>query len=113
FIIIGYSTYFTTLIRSNANPTVDMYNVDNPVSLVGYLSREQYGDWPVLYGPFFTEEITNEDFVNAGDLYVKGEKKYEKAGIVQKMNYSGMETAHLFPRMYDNGNERNQEFVYR
>ncbi|MBL7734816.1 MAG: DUF2723 domain-containing protein [Chitinophagaceae bacterium] len=113
FIIIGYSTYFTTLIRSNANPTVDMYNVDNPVSLVGYLSREQYGDWPILFGPFFTEEITNEDFVNAGDLYVKGEKKYEKAGIVQKMNYSGMETAHLFPRMYDNGNERNQEFVYR
>lgn len=113
FIIIGYSTYFTTLVRSNANPSVDMHNVDNPVSLVGYLSREQYGDWPVFYGPFFTEEISNENFVNAGDLYVKGEKKYEKAGIVQKLNYSGMQTAHLFPRMYDNGNERNQEFVYR
>ncbi|MEP7257574.1 MAG: DUF2723 domain-containing protein, partial [Flavitalea sp.] len=113
FIIIGYSTYFTTLIRSNANPTVDMYNVDNPVSLVGYLSREQYGDWPVLFGPFFTEETTNEDFVNAGDLYVKGQHKYEVAGTVQKMNYAGMETAHLFPRMYDNGNERNQQFVYR
>lgn len=24
-----------------------------------------------------------------------------------------METAHLFPRMWDNGNERNQQFVYR
>ena len=113
FIIIGYSTYFTTLIRSTANPTVDMYNVDNPVSLVGYLSREQYGDWPILFGPYFTEESANEDFVNTGDLYVKGATKYEIAGKVQKQNYSGMETAHLFPRMWDNGNERQQQFVYR
>lgn len=112
FIIIGYSTYFTTLIRSNANPSVDMYNVDNPVSLVGYLSREQYGDWPILFGPFFTEEISNEDFVETGDLYVKGPDKYEVAGKIQKQNYSGMETAHLFPRMWDNGKERQQDFVY-
>jgi hypothetical protein len=112
FIIIGYSTYFTTLIRSSANPSVDMYNVDNPVSLVGYLSREQYGDWPILYGPFFTEEITNEDFVETGDLYVKGKDKYEVAGKMQKQNYAGMETAHPFPRMWDSGNERNQKFVY-
>lgn len=113
FIIIGYSTYFTTLIRSNANPSVDMYNVDNPVSLVGYLSREQYGDWPIMYGPFFTEDITNEDFVETGDLYVKGENKYEIAGKIQKQNFAGMETAHPFPRMWDNGNERNQRFVYQ
>jgi hypothetical protein len=112
FIIIGYSTYFTTLIRSNANPSVDMYNVDNPVSLVGYLSREQYGDWPILYGPFYTEETSNEDFVDAGDLYVKGSDKYEVAGKLQKQDFSKMETAHPFPRMWDNGNERNQRFVY-
>ncbi len=113
FIIIGYSTYFTTLIRSTANPSVDMYNVDNPVSLVGYLSREQYGDWPILYGPFFTEETTNENFETTGDLYVKGENKYEVAGKMTKQNFAGMSTAHLFPRMWDNGNERNQQFVYR
>src|SRR5690606_20519512 len=53
FVILGYTTYFTTLVRSSANPSVDMYNVDNPVSLVGYLTREQYGDWPILYGPDF------------------------------------------------------------
>ncbi len=32
---------------------------------------------------------------------------------MQKQNYSGMETAHPFPRMWDSGNERNQQFVYR
>ena len=113
FVIIGYSTYFTTLIRASANPSVDMYNVDNPVSLVGYLSREQYGDWPVVYGPYFTEELTNEDYVESGDVYVKGKTKYEPAGKMRKLNYSGMETAHLFPRTWDGGNERNQESVYR
>ena len=110
FIVLGYSTYFTTLIRSSANPSVDMYNVDNPVSLVGYLSREQYGDWPILFGPFFTERPTYEE---SGDLYVKGKDKYEVAGKKQKINWRKMETAHLFPRMWDNGNERNQQFVYR
>ena len=34
FMLLGYSTYFTTIIRSNADPAVDMFNVDNPVSLV-------------------------------------------------------------------------------
>jgi hypothetical protein len=56
-----FSSYFTTLVRSNANPSVDMYNVDNPVSLVGYLSREQYGDWPILYGRDFTADVLRDD----------------------------------------------------
>jgi hypothetical protein len=50
FTLIGYSTYLTTMLRSNADPAVDMYNVDNPESLEGYLGREQYGDFPILYG---------------------------------------------------------------
>src|SRR5262249_10272091 len=37
FLLLGYSTYLTTMIRSNADPAVDMFNVDNPVSLSGYL----------------------------------------------------------------------------
>src|SRR3954470_8866747 len=84
FLILGYSTYFTTLIRSTANPGVDMYNVDNPVSLVGYLSREQYGDWPILYGPDF---IYRPPYATTGDLWVKGTKKYEAAGKMRTTDY--------------------------
>ena len=72
FMLLGYSTYFTTMIRSNADPAVDMYNVDNPVSLVGYLSRDQYGDWPILYGPDYQDQPPT---VDGGDLYVKGRGK--------------------------------------
>lgn len=130
FVVIGYSTYFTTLIRSNANTSVDMYNVDNPVSLVGYLSREQYGDWPILYGPDFTYRAPAK---NDGTLYGKGKEKYDDLGPKQKQDYSARLSddeienilnahpdwdadklrPHFFPRMYDPGNERNQEYVYR
>ena len=37
FTLIGYSTYLTTMIRSNADPSIDMFNVDNPQALEGYL----------------------------------------------------------------------------
>jgi len=130
FLILGYSTYFTTLIRSTANPGVDMYNVDNPVSLVGYLSREQYGDWPILYGPDY---IYRPPYKVTGDLYVKGNEKYEVAGKVKQTDYSARPDdgqlqellrqhpdwdeskigPHLFPRMWDNGNDRGQEDAYR
>ena len=44
------------MIRSNANPSMDMNNVDNPMSLVYYLGREQYGSQPLLYGPHFAAD---------------------------------------------------------
>ena len=40
------------MISSNADPAVDMYNVDNPMALVGYLGREQYGDFPLIMARF-------------------------------------------------------------
>lgn len=110
FMLLGYSTYFTTLIRSNANPGVDMYNVDNPVSLVGYLSRDQYGDWPILYGPDFQDRAPR---VDAGPLYVKGKEKYEVAGKIYGSDWSNTPSSHIFPRMWDPGNDRQQLEVYR
>ena len=53
FVMLGYSTYVTTLIRSKANPGIDMSNVDNPATLASYFAREQYGSAPLLYGPTF------------------------------------------------------------
>ena len=130
FLILGYSSYFTTLIRSTANPGVDMYNVDNPVSLVGYLSREQYGDWPIVYGPDY---IYRPQYKTTGDLYVKGDKKYIMAGKIKQLDFSAKPDQgqleeimkqhpdwdeskigpHLFPRMWDNGNDRGQEDAYK
>ncbi len=110
FMLLGYSTYFTTLIRSTANPAVDMYNVDNPVSLVGYLSREQYGDWPILYGPDFTDPAPT---VEGADIYAKGKDKYEVAGKQVVQDWGAAPSAHVFPRMWNPSNDRREVDMYR
>lgn len=108
FMLLGYSTYFTTLIRSNADPSVDMYNVDNPVNLVGYLSREQYGDWPIFYGQDFTAEPEDTKIT---ETYVKSNGKYEKNGRKVEYIYASADK-HLFPRMWDQSNDQGHADYY-
>ncbi len=110
FLMMGYSTYLTTMIRSNANPAVDMFNVDNPVSLAGYLGRDQYNDWPIVYGPDFTDRAP---YADNGTRYTKYEDKYVSAGPVMKMDWANAPSAHLFPRMWDNSDDRQQLECYR
>jgi len=105
FFLLGYTSYVTTMIRSNADPSVDMYNVDNPVTLVGYLGREQYGDWPILYGPDFVDQV---ETVEGSDQYVKTPNNYEFTGKNFKRDWSSAPSSHLFPRMWDGENDRGQ-----
>ncbi|MBK8610609.1 MAG: DUF2723 domain-containing protein [Chitinophagaceae bacterium] len=108
FMLLGYSTYFTTLIRSNANPSVDMFNVDNPVNLAGYLSREQYGDWPILYGQDFTAQPEEQ---NITETYIKSNGKYEKNGRKVETVYAPADM-HLLPRMWDMSNDQGHADYY-
>jgi len=110
FLLLGYSTYLTTMIRSNANPAVDMFNVDNPVSLAGYLGRDQYNDWPIVYGPDFTDRPA---YVDNGIRYAKYENKYVNAGKIQQADWVNTPSSHLFPRMWDNADDRQQQECYR
>jgi hypothetical protein len=108
FMLVGYSTYLTTMIRSSADPSVDMFNVDNPVNLVGYVSREQYGDWPILYGQDFTAQIVD---TKVTDTYIKSNGKYEKSG--RKLQYVyAPEDRHFFPRMWDQSNDQGHADYY-
>ena len=110
FMLLGYSTYFTTMIRSNADPGVDMYNVDNPVSLEGYLSRDQYGDWPLLYGPDYTDPAPTAE---GSDIYVKTKEKYEIAGKSVVQDWGNTPSSHWFPRMWNSSNERREVDTYK
>jgi hypothetical protein len=109
FMLIGYSTYLTTMIRSNANPSVDMYNVDNPMSLVGYLGREQYGDFPLLYGQVFTAEATGSTdkttYAKVGDKYVE-----TKNGV--EIEYAPDDMM-IFPRVWDASNDQGHAKFYQ
>lgn len=56
-ILIGYSTIFVVVVRSNANPPMDENNPSDVFTLQSYLNREQYGDRPLLYGQYFNSPI--------------------------------------------------------
>lgn len=110
FMMIGYSTYLTTLVRSAADPAIDMYNVDNPMSLVGYLGREQYGDFPLIYGQVFTASPSNYE---EGDLkYVKGKENYISTGRDITPVYES-EDKMLLPRVWDASNEQGHATFYK
>lgn len=102
FIIIGYSPYFSTVIRSNADVPIDMTNPDNVVTLIKYLQREQYGSVPLIVGPDYNSEATG---MKEGSMqYWKGKEKYEEIGEKQdEREYPAGETR-LFPRIWDDNN---------
>ncbi|UYQ95809.1 DUF2723 domain-containing protein [Chitinophaga horti] len=111
FLLLGYSTYITTMIRSTANPSVDMYNVDNPISLVGYLGREQYGDFPLVYGQVFTASPTTWE--EKGNIYARGnDGKYVVAGTKMEPVYAAKDKM-LFPRVWDASNDQGHAEYYR
>jgi hypothetical protein len=110
FMLLGYSTYFTTMIRSNADPAVDMFNVDNPISLEAYLGRDQYGDWPLLKGPDYTDQPPTEE---GSDIYEKGKDKYEVAGKTVVQDWGNTPSSHWFPRMWNGTNERREIDTYK
>ena len=97
FILIGYSSYTMVLIRSNANPPIDMNNPDDPYNLVYYLNREQYGDRPLLFGPYFTSRPVDAEpkyqYLRKGGEYVKVRSSYT-------YEYDDKDKI-FFPRIYD------------
>lgn len=52
-IVIGFSFFSIVIIRSCAKTPTNEYQPDNAFTLVRYLSREQYGTTPLLYGQYY------------------------------------------------------------
>jgi hypothetical protein len=116
FMMLGYCMYFTALIRSNANPGIDMNNVDNPINLVYYLSREQYGSAPLVYGPHFAADpskdlVAGEPFIESEMKYVKGADRYIPIGRSKEYNFSS-EVKQLFPRVWDSSDDQYHAQFY-
>ncbi len=116
FMMVGYSSYISTLVRSNANPAIDMSNVDNPMSLASYFGREQYGSAPLLYGPHFAANIPQD--INQDDPYEYGRMKYQFSGgkyvaigREQDYNYKS-EVKMFFPRVWDRSNDQGHADFY-
>lgn len=75
-LLIGYSSFFLLVIRSQANTPIDENNPENAINLLSYLNREQYGDWPILYGQYYNAPLDLEKpYKDGTPVYVKEETK--------------------------------------
>jgi hypothetical protein len=95
FIYFGYSAFVYIPIRATANTNLDNSHPDNAFVLNSYLNRAQYGETPLLTGPYFDAKIIDQ--TEGKTLYRKGEKTYEVSGKKQKYVY---DHTTIFPRMY-------------
>lgn len=73
-VMIGFSIFTVVVIRSSVMPPSNENQPDNAFSLVRYLSREQYGSQPLIYGQYFDApyEINIPKYwTRVGDKYKK------------------------------------------
>ncbi len=104
-LVIGFSLFSIVIIRSSVKTPTNEYQPDNPYTLVRYLSREQYGSTPLVYGQYFDApydlKITQYWApLNGKYVYVDGpaDAEYRSEG---KM---------LFPRMWSSADPRYVDF---
>ena len=113
-LIIGYSSFFVIVIRSQANTPMDENNPENAITMLSYLNREQYGDWPLTYGQYYNAPTDNANFKDGEPVYAKDEasKKYK---IVDDRKKSipayQKDYCTVFPRMWSQ--QGNHEAAYR
>jgi hypothetical protein len=95
-IFLGYSCFAMIVIRSNANTPLDENDPENLVSLESYLKREQYGDWPILYGQYFNADRNpEEEWSDRSDVYLRRFVVIDKLGNELK-GYKTIEAANDF-----------------
>ncbi|MBQ9821241.1 MAG: DUF2723 domain-containing protein [Muribaculaceae bacterium] len=120
-IFIGFSCYALILIRSSQNTPLDENSPNNTYALAKYLSREQYGETPLLYGRTLYSDIMYQDKGNGvlqpatkeGSMQYAPEVKtspdqpdhYKELGYKKSYKYSPEQNM-LFPRIHDEKHER-------
>ena len=124
-IFVGYSSYALLLIRSHANPPMNQNGPDNVFSLGSYLSREQYGETPLLYGQTFRSTVMyqlKDDGYSYDILRRPGKTIWSKA-VKTSPDQPDSYVAHndsykyemtpkmLFPRMYSTAGQHPRAYL--
>ena len=120
-LMIGYSSYALIVIRSVANPPMDQNSPEDIFTLGSYLSRDQYGSYPLLYGQAYTSQVALEQdgdmckpkMTEGAPIYSRKEKasKDEKDSyfiVSHRNNYIYAQNM-LFPRMWDSNHAQDYE----
>ncbi len=112
FILVGYTTFFILIIRSNANTPINENAPKDATSLLTYLNREQYGYTPLFHGQYYN--ATPIEQKEGTPKYIKDteNKKYIEVKQSGELVYDSEHTT-IFPRMYSPDNSRNHPVYYK
>ncbi len=115
-ILIGYSTFFVLVIRSQANTPMDENNPENALNMLSYLNREQYGDWPITYGQYYNAPTkSRSEFTNGTPTYARN-KTTGKYDVIDKREHVNPvyeeEFCTVFPRMWSQQSNHEEPYKY-
>ncbi len=99
-ILIGFSFFSICVIRSAAKTPTNEYQPDNPFTLVRYLSREQYGSAPLIYGQYFDSPA----HIESTTYWAPMNGKYIKAQGQPNLVYDSAGKM-FFPRMWSSSDD--------
>jgi hypothetical protein len=104
FILIGYSSFMMLVIRSNAGTPINENSPKDAISLLAYLNREQYGDWPIMYGQYYCAPLDPKTpYTDGTPIYGRDEKAGKYVVIDDRKqtipNYD-KRFCTIFPRMW-------------
>ena len=116
-ILIGFSSYASVSIRAAANPPMNSNDPSTPHKLLSLLNRDQYGDRPLFYGPYYSamplamtsqngDILSDDEYIPTGEYVSKSmmwlnpaTQQYEEREVFDGYKYSD-EANRLFPRMW-------------
>jgi MFS family permease len=104
-ILIGYSSNAIIVIRSSAGTPLNENNPSNPVNLLYFLNREQYGQRPLFKGPYYNAPVT--DYKNGKPKYALENGKYIITGHDLERVYDPRFVT-LFPRMWSDQSDHQE-----
>ncbi len=96
FMLVGYTSYITTIVRASANVPINQGNPDTTFGLLNYLNREQYGTRPIIYGENFGSIATG---YNERNTWLVRNGKYVSSKLNPEVEYDSR-TIGFFPRMH-------------
>ena len=112
FILIGYTTFFVLVIRSNANTPINENAPKDATALLTYLNREQYGDTPLLHGQYYNAMVVDQEESSSKYIKDKESGKYIEVKQRGKLVYESDKTT-IFPRMWSSDASRNHPTYYK
>lgn len=119
-ITVAFSMVGVVVIRANTDTPINMNVPSDPLRLLPYLNREQYGERPLLSGPHYDAQPTDltksERYGRVGNKYEVVDEKYDYVyANKDKMLFprighsdSGRPQLHKMWREYLNGNSKGQ-----